>query len=203
MTIVTQTLAGRVAADGIHSAVASPLVHPRVFWPPDPVDGRALALLLCERETVFELAEALSVEAGVIVLALQTTALDVATIALEWAGEHAISLGADPAQLIVAGGGLAATAALHARDAGWPPLARQLLFGPERSGWPAANPSLAGVAPATVVDAPQYAGRLRRAGVEVQELPAAPIGCDCLGDSMQAMGVASVAIDLLASLVSA
>ena len=96
--------------------------------------------------------------------------------ALEWAGDHAASLGANPGRLFVAGGGLAATAALHARDEGWPPLARQLLSGPERSGWPPADASLAGVAPATVVDGPVYAGRLRAAGVEVEELPlAAPM----------------------------
>jgi hypothetical protein len=145
----------------------------RVIWPPDPEDGGPIALFLWERPSVFEMAEALSVEAGMVVLALQATALDVATIALEWAGDHASSLGADPGRLLVAGGGLAATAALHARDQGWPPLARQLLFGPERSGWPPADTSLAGVAPATVVDAPGYAGRLSAAGVEVAELPLA------------------------------
>jgi alpha/beta hydrolase fold len=149
------------------------LVRPRVIWPPDPEDGSPIALFLGKRPSVFEMAEALSVEGGMVVLALQTTALEVATMALEWAGDHAASLGADPARLFVAGGGLAATAALHARDEGWPPLARQLLFGPERSGWPPANASLAGVAPATVVDAPAYAARLRAAGVEVEELPLA------------------------------
>jgi hypothetical protein len=148
-------------------------VRLRVTWPPDPEDGGPVALFLWERPSVFEMAEALGVEGGMVVLALQTTSLDVATLALEWAGDHAASLGADPGRLFVAGGGLAATAALHARHEGWPPLARQLLFGPERSGWPPADASLAGVAPATVVDAPVYAGRLRAAGVEVEELPLA------------------------------
>jgi hypothetical protein len=152
---------------------AGDFVRPRVIWPSDPQDGGPIALFLWERESVFEMAEALSVEGGMVVLALQTTALDVATIALEWAGDHAVSLGADPAQLFVAGGGLAATAALRARDEGWPPLARQLLFGPERSGWPPADAPLAGVAPATVVDAPEYADRLRAASVAVEELPLA------------------------------
>jgi hypothetical protein len=152
---------------------AHDFVRPRVIWPPDPEDGSPIALFLWERESVFELAETLSAEGGVVVLALQATALDVATIALEWAGDHAESLGADPDQLLVAGAGLAARAALHARDEGWPPLARQLLFGPERSGWPPAHAELAGAAPATVVDAPEYARRLRDAGVEVEELPLA------------------------------
>src|SRR6188472_395932 len=156
-------------------------VRLRVIWPPDPEDGGPIALFLWERASVFEMAEALSVEGGMVVLALQTTALDVATIALEWAGAHAASLGADPGRLFVAGGGLAATAALHARDEGWPPLARQLLFGPERSGWPRADAALAGAPPATVADAPEYASRLREAGVEVEELPlAAPMSFDWL-----------------------
>jgi hypothetical protein len=152
---------------------ADDFVRPRVIWPPDPEDGSPIALFLWERESVYELADALAADGGAVVLALQTSSLDVATIALEWAGDHARSLGADPEQLLVAGGGLAARAALYARDEGWPPLARQLLFGPERSGWPPADASLAGVAPATVVDAPEYANRLRAAGVAVEELPLA------------------------------
>ena len=160
---------------------AHDFVRPRVIWPPDPEEGSPIALFLWERECVFEAAHALSVDGGVVVMALQTTALDLATIALEWVGDHAQLLGADPDQLLVAGGGLAAKAALHARDEGWPPLARQLLFGPERSGWPTAGASLAGVAPATVVDAPGYASRLREAGVEVEELALAePLRLDWL-----------------------
>jgi alpha/beta hydrolase fold len=149
---------------------ARDFVRPRVIWPPEPVDGSPIALFLWERGCVFDAAEALSAEGDLVVMALQTAQLDVATIALEWVGDHATLLGADPDQLLVAGGGLAARAALHARDEGWPPLRRQLLFGPERSGWPHADASLAGAAPATVVDAPAYASRLREAGVEVEEL---------------------------------
>ena len=165
------TLAPREAELSLRAA--GDFVRLRVIWPPDPEDGGPIALFLWERPSVFEMAEALSVEGGMVVLALQTTALDVATIALEWAGDHAASLGADPDRLFVAGGGLAATAVVHARDEGWPALERQLLFGPERSGWPPADTAVAGVAPATVVDAPVYAGRLRAAGVEVEELPVA------------------------------
>jgi hypothetical protein len=160
---------------------ADDFVRPRVIWPPDPEDGSPIALFLWERASVFEAAHALCVDGGVIVMALQTTALDLATVALEWLGDHASLLGADPDRLLVAGGGLAAQAALHARDEGWPPLARQLLFGPQRSGWPPAGASLAGAAPATVVDAPEYASRLRDAGVEVEELaPAEPLRFDWL-----------------------
>jgi hypothetical protein len=165
------TLASREADLSLRAA--GDFVRLRVIWPPDPEDGGAIALFLWERPSVFEMAEALSVEGAMVVLALQTAALDVATVALEWAGDHAASVGADSDRLFLAGGGLAATAALYARDGGWPPLARQLLFGPERSGWPPTNVALAGVAPATVVDAPVYADRLRAAGVDVEELPVA------------------------------
>jgi hypothetical protein len=175
------TLAQREADLSVRAA--GDFVRLRVVWPAEPKDGGPIALFLWERPSVFEMAEALGVEGGMVVLALQTTSLDVATIALEWAGDHAESLGADPGRLFVAGGGLAATAALDARDEGWPPLARQLLFGPERSGWPPADAPLAGVAPATVIDGPAYAGRLRAAGVEVEELPlAAPMSFEWLAD---------------------
>ena len=100
----------------------------------------------------------------------QRAAFDVATIAVEWAADHAIHVGADADRLVVAGGGLAAAVALHARDEGWPRLARQVLIGPEGTGWPPPAADLSGVAPATVVDAPGYAARLQAAGVPVEEL---------------------------------
>jgi hypothetical protein len=149
---------------------AREFVRPRVSWPPDATDGSPIAVVLSDGDSALDLAGALCLEGGFVVMALQTDALDVATIALEWAGDHASLLGADPDQLVVAGGGLAAAAALYARDQGWPPLARQVLIGPDVSGWPPAGESLAGVAPATVVNAQGYASRLREAGVEVDEL---------------------------------
>lgn len=45
--------------------------------------------------------------------------------ALEWAAAHAVELGADPARLLVAGGGaLAAEVVRRARERGWPEVAR-------------------------------------------------------------------------------
>jgi hypothetical protein len=100
------------------------------------------------------------------------------TQVLEWAAEHAAELGADPGRLLVggqgAGGSAAAGVALVARAQGWPPVIRQVLI----SAGPVATRAVAGVAPATVVtvrhhpggDAGRYAARLRRAGVEVDEL---------------------------------
>jgi hypothetical protein len=149
---------------------AHTFVRPRISWPVDAPDGRPIAVFLSDRDAGLEVADALCHEGGFVVMALQTPSLDLATIALEWAGEHATLLGADPDRLLVAGGGLAAASALHARDEGWPPLARQVLVGPDVSGWPPADASLAGVAPATVVNAHGYATRLREAGVEVEEL---------------------------------
>jgi acetyl esterase len=117
-------------------------------------------------------------------------ALGDATTALEWAADHAAELDADPDRLLVAGeglgAGLAAAVCLHARDQGWPVLAGQLLVFPAFALGPASPllaPSLAGVAPATVVsaeddpaaeDGRRYASRLREAGVEVKEVSYRP-----------------------------
>jgi len=155
-------------------------VRSRVSWPPDAPDGSPMAVFVADIDSGLEVADALCLEAGYVVLALRTDELDVATIAVEWCGDHAGALGADPERLLVAGGGLAAATALHARDEGWPPLTRQLLIGPDVGGWPAAGVSLAGVAPATVVDAPAYAARLRAAGVEVDEPPMSSDWIRCL-----------------------
>ena len=144
-------------------------VRPRISWPADAPDGSPIAVFLAEGDAGFDAADALCAD-GFVVLALPTAAFDVATIAVEWAADHAIHVGADADRLVVAGGGLAAAVALHARDEGWPRLARQVLIGPEGSGWPPLDADLSGAAPATVVDAPGYAARLRAAGVPVEEL---------------------------------
>jgi hypothetical protein len=149
---------------------ADSFVRPRVSWPTDAPDGSPMAVFLAEAGSGWEAADALCSEAGFVVLALRTAAFDAGAVAVNWAADHARQLGADPERLLVAGGGLAARVAVHARDAGWPPLARQLLIGPDLAGWPQASASLSAVAPATVVNAPDYASRLRAAGVEVEEL---------------------------------
>jgi acetyl esterase/lipase len=55
--------------------------------------------------------------------------------ALEWGADHAAELGADPRRLLLAadhgGAGLVAALARHARDRGWPPIARHVLVDPE------------------------------------------------------------------------
>ena len=49
--------------------------------------------------------------------------------------DHAAELGADPRRLLLAadhgGAGLVAALARHARDRGWPPIARHVLVDPE------------------------------------------------------------------------
>ena len=140
-------------------------VRPRLSWPLGSPYGRPMAVVLADLDCSFAAADALCHDAGFIVLALRTADVDAAVLAVEWAGDHAEQLGADGGRLVVAGGRLAAAAALHARDEGWPPLARQVLIGPELD-LPA---DVEGVAPATVVNAPGYATRLREAGVEVEE----------------------------------
>jgi alpha/beta hydrolase fold len=148
----------------------------RVYWPPETEDGCPIAVFATDGDPPFEAAPELSAAGRCIVLALQTTAPAVVTIALEWCADHAQHLGADPGRLLVAGGRLAARTALLVRDNGWPVLARQVLIGPDGLGWPPAAATLGGVTPATVVKAPRYAARLRAAGVEVSELTLTSVG---------------------------
>jgi acetyl esterase/lipase len=117
-------------------------------------------------------------------------ALDDATTAAGWAADHASDLGADRHRFLVggegAGAGLAATVARQARDRGWPPILRQVLVRPDLSRSTLAAGSLAGGAPATVLVAPgdgdTPADRLRRAGVDVQELIVGDAAGPGLGD---------------------
>jgi acetyl esterase/lipase len=110
-------------------------------------------------------------------------AVEDATTATHWAADHAAELGAGPGGLLVAGEGvgadLAATVARHARDEGWPPIARQVLVRPRLGAATLGAASLAGLAPATVVAGPdgsdgsddgrRYASLLRQSGVPVDE----------------------------------
>jgi hypothetical protein len=97
---------------------AEGFVRVRVYWPPDDADGCPIAVFLTDGDAGFESAHALAVDAGCVVLAVETTALDVATVALEWAADHAQHLGANPKRLLAVGGELAAKAAEPLREAG-------------------------------------------------------------------------------------
>ena len=165
----------------------------RVYWPAQAASQPVPVLVFCVVGTGAEAwpgglgvpgAEApcrgLSENPGLTVLSVACDPADprAGTQVLEWAAEHAAELGGDPGRLLVggqdAGGAAAAEVALGARAHGWPPIARQVLI----SASPVARRSVAGVAPATVVtirhhrggDGGRYAARLRRAGVDVDEL---------------------------------
>jgi acetyl esterase/lipase len=154
------------------------IVRVRVNWPA-ATEGEAPPVLVFlsaddpRVETVDALCRGLCAEAGFVVLSVRTACLETARTAVDWTADHAAQLEADPAAVLVGGIGrgaaLAATVALGARDAGWPPLARQVLIGPTSDELPDAP---AGVAPATVIGAREYAARLRLAGVEVEEVGA-------------------------------
>ena len=157
----------------------------RVYWPGPSRARQARLLVFWTVAGDSTWCQELSASAGLVVLAVTCgrpypADLDDAITAAEWAAENTARLGADPGELLVGGTGpggtLAAAVALYARAARWPAVSRQVLVCPgpvERM-----PPSLAGVAPATVVtvehdprgDQGRYAALLRRAGVAVDEL---------------------------------
>lgn len=166
-------------------------IRSRAYWPPAPtgtgvrpgvvVFFRAGGARPGGAHRADELCRWLCSAAGVVVVAPGRVAFQDAVTTTERAADHAAELAADPARLLVAGegdgGGLAAAVALQVRDRGWPPIARQVLIRPNLGtgtvALPAPGPrgrSLAGVAPATLVGAGRYAGRLRRAGVAVEQV---------------------------------
>jgi acetyl esterase/lipase len=148
---------------------AGPL-RAQVSWPDsEPGDRPPLTVLVDGAEVPSAFSAA-----GIVVLSVRTAAFHDAVATVEWAADHAAELGADARRLMVAGGALAAAVALHARDAGWPPLARQILIDGDLA-LPLRAATVDGVAPATIVtrgraSARRYAARLRHAGVEVEEL---------------------------------
>jgi acetyl esterase/lipase len=161
-------------------------IRSRAYWPAPADPTRPPALLLCfAAEPVDALCRWFCAAAGVVALAVACRPASQDVFAsMEWAGDHATDLAADPGRLLVAGeragAGLAVTAALHARDHGWPPLHRQVLIRPVLDASLLAGP-LAGLAPATLVtgerdDGGRYAARLRLAGVPVEELPDPDLG---------------------------
>jgi acetyl esterase/lipase len=157
----------------------------RVYWP-GPSSARPARLLVFW--TVAgdgSWCQELSASAGLVVLAATCgrpypADLDDAVTVAEWAAENTARLGANPRELLVGGTGpggtLAAAVTLHAHAARWPAFSRQVLVC--ASPVERMPPSLAGVAPATVVtvendpggDEGRYAALLRRAGVAVDEL---------------------------------
>jgi acetyl esterase len=182
---------------------AGPL-RTRVHWPPSAGPGGPPLLVFLPAEPDDDLPVRVAASAGVVVLVVTDgrahrqpdgAALAEATMATQWAADHAAELGADPRRILVGGEArgawLAAAVALRAREDGWPPLVRQLLVlapaaatdatGPTAARLlsPRRAPSLTGVAPAIIltvgegeppIEARRYASRLRSAGVGVDDL---------------------------------
>ena len=157
----------------------------RVYWPGPSAARPARLLVFWTVADASTWCQELSASAGLVVLAVTCgrpypADLDDAITAAEWTAENTARLGAEPGELLVGGAGpggtLAAAVALHARAARWPAYSRQVLVC--ASPVERMPPSLAGVAPATVVtvehdprgDQGRYAALLRRAGVAVDEL---------------------------------
>jgi acetyl esterase/lipase len=178
----------------------------RAYWPAETGTAPLPLLVLLPPGTgdggeADALARGLCSLVGIVVLAVEATAagpagpaldgaVEDATTAAGWAADHASDLGADHHRFLVGGEGagadLAATVARHARDRGWPPILRQVLVRPDLGRSTLAAGSLAGGAPATVLVAPgdgdAPADRLRRAGVDVQELVVGDAAGPGLGD---------------------
>jgi alpha/beta hydrolase fold len=110
-------------------------VDVQVMWPPATPETPALLVVLPGESADAAIWHELCVRIPAVVLAVPTTRIDHAREALEWGADHAGELGADPRRLLLAadhgGAGLIAALARHARDRGWPRIARHVLIDPE------------------------------------------------------------------------
>lgn len=164
----------------------------RVFWPAER-PNQILVHFADDATSDDSLLSELCVDPGMLVLSATCASTPDAVAVTEWCTDHAADLDADPDRLFVAGAGpagrLAAIVALHARDREWPTIAGQILIDPhfepvptEDGPYPAPlRARLTGVAPATIVtttrdDGLRYAERLRRAGIDVDELSMRSLG---------------------------
>jgi hypothetical protein len=96
----------------------------RAYWPVPTAATPALLVFFAGTDT---LCRALCSRVPAVVLsAVEPVGFHDATMAVEWAAEHAAELGAEPRRLLVGGTGhgatVAAAVARHARDLGWPPV---------------------------------------------------------------------------------
>jgi acetyl esterase len=107
----------------------------QVTWPPATGETPALLIVLPGESAGAPLWRQLAAGIPAVLLAVRGRRLADACEALEWGADHAAELGADPRRLLLAadhgGAGLVAALARHARDRGWPPIARHVLVDPE------------------------------------------------------------------------
>jgi alpha/beta hydrolase fold len=110
-------------------------VDVQVTWPPSTRETPALLVLLPGESAGAPIWRELCVRIPAVALVVPASGFDEARETLEWAADHAAELGADPRRLLLAsdhgGAGLVAALARHARDRGWPRIARHVLIDPE------------------------------------------------------------------------
>lgn len=106
-------------------------VDVEVTWPPAPRETPGLLVVVGDAAPVWQ---RLCRQIPAVLLTVRGTRLADAREALEWAADHADELGADPSRLLLGshhdGVGLVAALARHARDRGWPAIARHVLIDP-------------------------------------------------------------------------
>ena len=113
-----------------------------VTWPLEPPETPALLVVVGGAGKAVPIWPTLARGIPAVLLDVRGAGFDDACEALEWGADHAEELGADPSRLLLAaehaGAGLVSALARHARDRGWPPVARHLLvdpgLGPARVG---------------------------------------------------------------------
>ena len=110
-------------------------VDVQVTWPPASPERPALLVVLVGESQDAPIWLELCVRIPAVLLTVRGMRFGEACEALEWGADHAEELGADPRRLLLAadrgGAGLVAALARHARDRGWPPVARHVLIDPE------------------------------------------------------------------------
>jgi alpha/beta hydrolase fold len=107
----------------------------QVTWPPAIQEPPALLVVLPGASEDAPIWRHIATAIPAVLLAVRGRRFADAREALEWGADHAAELGADPRRLLLAadhgGAGLVAALARHARDRGWPPIARHVLVDPE------------------------------------------------------------------------
>jgi hypothetical protein len=110
-------------------------VDVQVTWPPATPERPALLVVLAGERADAPIWQELCVRIPAVLLTVRGMRFGEAREALEWGADHAQELGADPRRLLLAGdhggAGLVAALARHARDRGWPAVARHVLIDPE------------------------------------------------------------------------
>jgi hypothetical protein len=127
--------AGMPSPESQHADLHLRRVDVQVTWPPASRERPALLVVLPGGSTGAPIWRELSVRIPAVVLAVPSARFGEAREVLEWGADHAAELGADPRRLLLAadhgGAGLVAALARHARDRGWPRIARHVLIDPE------------------------------------------------------------------------